>query len=160
MWNKHLQEVINELITTLYKLPPEKCARVISLIQDKLSTHTTIDDTRTLMHPMHNWLLPPANIQRAPYILLPEQRVEKRVNTSDKQRVEHFTKLPVLTRITDAPHIMAAPNTTQKRTLKLTKWTHSRRTKNNVPGSVPLITPTALRCLVPVPTPNPVTAPR
>jgi hypothetical protein len=63
----------------------------------------TIDNTRTLTLPMHDWLLPPGNIQQAPYIPPPEQRVEQRVNTSNKQRVEHFTKLPVLTRITGAP---------------------------------------------------------
>jgi hypothetical protein len=52
MWDKLLQEVINELITTLHKLPPEKRSCVISLVQDKLSLHTTIDHTRTLMHPI------------------------------------------------------------------------------------------------------------
>jgi hypothetical protein len=103
---------------------------------------------------------PPANIQRAPYIPPPEQRVEQRVNTSDKQRVERFTNISVLTRITDAPPIMDTPNPTQKCTLKLTKRIHSKRTWNNMPGSMLLITPTALRHLVPVPTPNLVTAPR
>jgi hypothetical protein len=143
MWNEHLQEVINKLVTTLHELPPEKRSWVISFVQDKLSTHTTIDHTRTLMHPMHDWLLPPTNIQWAPYIPWSEQMVEQRVNTSDEQRLECFTNVPVLTRITNAPSIMAAPNPTQKRTLKLTKQTHSKRTQNNVPGSVPLITPTA-----------------
>jgi hypothetical protein len=86
MRNKHLQEVIDKPVTTLHKLPLEKCSRVISIIQNKLSTHTTIDHTRTLAHPMHDWLLPPAIIQWAPYIPPPEQRVEQRVNTSDKQK--------------------------------------------------------------------------
>jgi hypothetical protein len=104
MWNEHLQKVIDKLVTTLHELPPEKCPHVISLVQDKLSTHTTIDNTRTLMHPTHNWLLPPADIHWAPYIPPPEQRVEQRVNTSDKQRMEHFTKIPVLMRITNAPY--------------------------------------------------------
>jgi hypothetical protein len=159
MWNKHLQEVINKLVTTLHKLLPEKHARVLFLFQDKLSTHTTIDHTCTLTHPTHDWLLPPTDIQRAPYIPPPQQRVEQRVNTFGKQRVERFTKIPFLIRITDAPPIMAAPNPTQKRTLKLTKQTYSKRTWNNVPGSVPLITPTAPCCLAPIPTPILVTAP-
>ncbi len=126
MWNKYLQEEIDKLVTTLHELSPEYRSGVISLVQDKLFTHMTSEHTRTLMHPMHEWLLPPVNIQRAPYIPPPEQRVEQRVNTANEQRVERFTKLPVLTRITNAPPIMAVPNPTQKRTLKLTKWTHSK----------------------------------
>jgi hypothetical protein len=118
MWNKHLQEVNDKLITTLHKLPPEKCAHVICLVQDKLSTHTAIEHTRTLMHSTHEWLLPLANIQRAPFIPPPKQRVEQNANTSNQQSVERFIKIPVLTRITNAPPIMAAPNPTQKSTLK------------------------------------------
>jgi hypothetical protein len=151
MWNKHLQEVTNKFVTTLHKLLPKKQSSVISIVQDKLSTYMTIDHRCTLTHSMHDWFLPPTNIQQAPYIPPPEQRVEQRVNTSDKQRVERFTKILGLTRITNAPPIMAAPNPAQKGTLKLTKQKHSKRTWNSVPSSVPLITPTALRHLVPVP---------
>ena len=43
---------------------------------------------------------------------------------------------------------MNAPNPTQKRKLKLTKRTHSQQTQNNIPGSVPIITPTAPKLLI------------
>jgi hypothetical protein len=70
------------------------------------------------MHLTHDWLLPPANIQRAPYIPLPEQRVERRVLPSDEQRVMKFEDVPIILRITDAPPIMAAPNPMQRHFLK------------------------------------------
>ncbi len=38
MWNKHLQEVIMELVTTLNELPPKKQARVLTKVQQKLAT--------------------------------------------------------------------------------------------------------------------------
>jgi hypothetical protein len=41
MWNEHLQEVINKLVTTLCKLPPNKRDRVITLIHKKLSVLPT-----------------------------------------------------------------------------------------------------------------------
>jgi hypothetical protein len=52
------------------------------------------------------------------------------------------------------PPIMAAPNPTTKRQLKLTKCTHAKSTQNNLPGSVPLITNIAQRSvdLHPIPT--------
>jgi hypothetical protein len=59
-----------------------------------------------------------------------------------------------LTRITDVPPIMLAPNPTKRQALQLTKRTQSRRTRNNVPGSIPLITNTAVRCHVPLPLPD------
>jgi hypothetical protein len=45
---------------------------------------------------------------------------------------------------------MNAPIPTQKHCLKLTPRTHSRRTQNNIPGSVPRITPVAPRRLAPL----------
>ncbi len=72
-----------------------------------------------------------------------EQRVEQRVNTPT---------LPItmpLTRITDAPAIITAPNPTTKRVLKSTPWTHLHQTQNNISGSVPLIVPTQSQHPVP-----------
>jgi hypothetical protein len=69
MWNKHLQEVISKLVTTLQELPPEKQARVISLVQRKLtSADNNSDATRTLTNPNRYWMLPPGNLQQLPYI--------------------------------------------------------------------------------------------
>jgi hypothetical protein len=44
---------------------------------------------------------------------------------------------------------MNAPNPTTKRALKSTKWVHRRITQNNVPGTVPPITPAIPRRPVP-----------
>ncbi len=38
MWNKHLQELIDELVTTLKEMPPEKQTSVLTLVEQKLST--------------------------------------------------------------------------------------------------------------------------
>jgi hypothetical protein len=38
MWNKHFQEVITELVTTLNELPPKKRARVLTKVQQKLAS--------------------------------------------------------------------------------------------------------------------------
>jgi hypothetical protein len=54
---------------------------------------------------------------------------------------------------------MAAPNPTTKRALKLTKQTHSRQTRNNIPGSVPPIMNTMQQRLVSIPPALPITAP-
>jgi hypothetical protein len=85
---------------------------------------------------------------------------EQRVNTPNEQRQDNQIDIPMLTRITDAPPIMNAPNPTQKRTLKLSKRMHSRQTRNNIPGSVPQITPTAPRRLITNPLPTPIVAPQ
>jgi hypothetical protein len=44
-----------------------------------------------------------------------------------------------MTRITDAPPILTAPNPTAPRKLKQTPRTHSRLTRHNIPGSTPPI---------------------
>jgi hypothetical protein len=33
MWNERLQEVIDELVTTLKEITPEKCTRVLTLVK-------------------------------------------------------------------------------------------------------------------------------
>ncbi len=121
-------------------MPPPKCARVISLVQRKLtSADSNRETTRTLTTPNHDWMLPPGDLQRSPYIPPVEQRVEQRMATDTEPLP------PVIQCITDAPPIMVTPNPTTKRTLRLTKRMHMQRTQNNVPGSVPPITNIAPR---------------
>jgi hypothetical protein len=57
MWNKHLQEVIDKLVTTLRELPPTKCQHVISLVHEKLSASPPDAALQTPTHPNHKWLL-------------------------------------------------------------------------------------------------------
>jgi hypothetical protein len=55
MWNEHLQEVIDELDTTLQEMPSKKQVRVISLVQRKLtSADNNSKVTRTLTNPNHD----------------------------------------------------------------------------------------------------------
>jgi hypothetical protein len=136
-WNKHLQEVINKLVTTVRKMPPEKQTRVITLVQQKLASHCKDGTTCTLTNPLHHLILPPGDLQRVPYDPLPEQRVEQRVSDI---AMDIAPPPPPIMRIMDAPPIMATPNPTTKRTLRLTKQSHPRVTRNNVPGSVPPMT--------------------
>ena len=104
MWNKHLQEVIDKLNTTLQEMPPKQRARVISLVQRKLtSANSNSKATRKLTNPNQDWMLPPGDLQRSPYIPSVEQRVEQRV-AADTEPLP-----PVIQRITDALPIMAAP---------------------------------------------------
>jgi hypothetical protein len=82
MWNEHLQEVIDELVTILCEMPPTKCAWVITLVQQKLaSKHINTETQCTLTNPIHEWLLPPGDPQWVPYVPPPEQRVEQRCLT-------------------------------------------------------------------------------
>jgi hypothetical protein len=167
MWNKHLQEVINELVTTLHELPPDKRICIMSRIMAKLSAPLIVAEPRQLTYPGHEWLLPRADVQLNLYVSLPvervvpigEQRVEQRVEQMVEPRVDIPANVPIFQRITNAPPIMNPPNPMQKRKLKLTKRTHSRRTQNNVLGSIPIITPTAPRRLIANPPPPPITIP-
>ncbi len=129
MWNKHLQVVIDELVTMLHEPPPEKRGRVLKLVTNKLATWLLTGPPRSLTHTNHKWLLPSADPQLMPYIPFPEQRVEQRVIRGEVQRDNvHNYPHPVLIRITNAPPILAAPNLTTKQALKLTKRTHSHQT--------------------------------
>jgi hypothetical protein len=69
-----------------------------------------------------------------PAVILSEQRVEQRVDTT------HPCLVPALQWLTEAPPIMTAPNPTARCVLKLTRWTHLQHTCNNTPGSIPAIT--------------------
>jgi hypothetical protein len=135
MWNEHLQEVINELITMLHKLPPDKRIPIMSRIMAKLSAPLVSAEPRQLTYPKHEWLLSRADVQLNPYMPLPvewmvpigEQRVEQRVEQMVEPTVDIPANVPIFQRITNAPPIMNAPNPTQKCKLKLTKHTHSQR---------------------------------
>jgi hypothetical protein len=79
-------------------------------------------------------MLPDGYIQRHKYVP-PPPHAEQRVDASAKeQKVAH-----PMTRITDAPPIITAPNPTAPRKLKQTARTHSGITRHNIPGSTPPI---------------------
>jgi hypothetical protein len=124
MWNEHLQEVITELVTTLNKLPPKKWARVLTKVQQKLAPGNQRQYQGTLTQPTHKWLLPHGDLQLQPNIPPPEQNMEQRVENNSKHSGEHRVE-PPLTRITDAPAIITAPNPTAPRRLRHTKQSHS-----------------------------------
>jgi hypothetical protein len=138
LWNENFQEVIDELTTTLNELPPKQRTKSLTMVFKRLQLGQIDEPTLTLTAPTQAWMLPREDIQLNPYVTPPI-----------KQRVP----LPTTTiqRITDAPPIMNAPNSMQKQCLKLTKRTHSRRTRNNIPGSVPAITLTASWRFIPNP---------
>jgi hypothetical protein len=134
LWNEHLQEVVDELVTTLQEMKPNKRKGVLTDIINKIDTKCRDHDTRTITAPAHQWMLPDGDIQHHPFIP-PAPSVEQRVDEArEEQRVEHS-----VTRITDAPPIITAPNPTAPRQLKKTARTHSRLTRNNIPGSTPHI---------------------
>ena len=114
LWNENFQEVIDELAMTLNHLPPERCARFISKVFQRLQSTHGEPATCTLTAPSQERQLPREDIQLNPYIPPAKQRVEQitPVPPPDKQRVP--TPSPIQ-RITDAPPIMNAPNPTEKR---------------------------------------------
>jgi hypothetical protein len=77
MWNKHLQEVIDKLVTTIQEMPPNKRYRVLTLVAEKLAAGQLNNPKRSLMHPRHEWILPQGDLQRAPYVPPNKQRVPK-----------------------------------------------------------------------------------
>jgi hypothetical protein len=114
VWNEHLQEVIDKLVARIKEMDPSKQARVLTLVKKKLTASQSPNDQHTLTNPLHEWLLPPGDPQRVARIPTMEQRVTQRVK-------ENNTSIPTpLIHVTDAPAIMAAPNPTTKRTLRLT----------------------------------------
>jgi hypothetical protein len=134
LWNEHLQEVVDELVTTLQEMNPTKRTGVLTNIIKKIDTSCRDNDTRTITAPAHQWMLPDGDIQHHPYIH-PAPSSEQRVDEArEEQRVDHS-----VTRITDTPPIITAPNLTAPRQLKKTARTHSRITRNNIPGSTPPI---------------------
>jgi hypothetical protein len=152
----------------LHELPPDKRTRIISCNTAKLSAPLIGAEPRQLTYPGHEWLLPRADVQLNPYVPPPvewvvpmgEQRVEQTVEQTVEPTVDIPANVPIFQRINNTPPIMNAPNPLQKRKLKLTKRMHSRRTQNNVPGSVLIITPTAPRHLIANRPPPPITIPQ
>jgi hypothetical protein len=140
-------------------MPPKKRNCVLTLIAEKLAAGKLNDPKHSLTHPGHKWILPQGDLQRVPYFPPNEQRVpkqrvpEKRVTLDDAERTNNML-LQLLARITDAPPIMSALNPTTRRALRLTKRTNSRWTRNNIPGSIPLITNTSPGRHVPLPLPD------
>jgi hypothetical protein len=127
----------------------------MALVKQKLTAPSPPKDKWVLTDHNHELIVLPGDLQHTPYIPPVIKRVEQRVSDIEKQRMAPTVPTPTaIKRITNAPPIMAAPNPTKKRQLKLTKCTHVRRTQNNIPGSVPLITNIAQRSgdLHPIPT--------
>jgi hypothetical protein len=153
MWNKHLQEVTDKLITTLKELPVPKRPGVFENIKSRLAIDTLQATKKILTSHTHEWLFPLGELQRMPILTHPEQRVEQRVTPN------HHANAAPLQRITEAPPIKAAPNLTAKWILKKAKRMHSQHTRNNIPDSVLAIThgPSVRRPL-PAPTPSPIEA--
>ena len=153
LWNKHLQEVINELVMTLQEMKPNKRARVLIKIINRIDTSSRDHEARTITAPAHQWMLPEGDIQQHPYVP-PAPSVEQRVDEDmEEQRVAHL-----MMRITDAPPIITAPNSTAPRQLKKTMRTHSRLRRHNIPGSTPQIINIGKRCCIEAPkTPAPPT---
>jgi hypothetical protein len=57
MWNEHPQEVIHKFVTTLQKMPPEKCNRVLTLVAKKLATGQLHNPKHSFTYPGHEWIL-------------------------------------------------------------------------------------------------------
>jgi hypothetical protein len=153
MWNKHLQEVTDKLITTLKELPVPKRPGVFENIKSRLAIDALQATKRILTSHTHEWLLPLGDLQRVPILTHPEQRVEQRVTPN------HHANAAPLQCITEAPPIKSVPNLTAKWILKKTKRMHSQHTRNNIPDSVLAITRSpSVRQPLPAPTPSPIEA--
>jgi hypothetical protein len=105
----------DKLVITLKELPVPKRSSVLDNIKSRLEIDIVQPTKRTLTSHTHEWLLPQGDLQRVVIVTHPEQRVEQRVTPN------HHADAAPLQHITEAPPIMAAPNQTAKRTLKLTK---------------------------------------
>ncbi len=68
LWNKHLQEEIDELITTLGEMPPSKRAHVMALVEQKVKAPSPPIDKQVLTNPNHEWIVPLGDLQCNPYI--------------------------------------------------------------------------------------------
>jgi hypothetical protein len=118
VWNKHLQEVIDKIVTMIHKLLPEKCLRIMSCATAEFSALYESIEQCSLAYPGHEWLLLQADVRLALYMTPPKQRVDQ----SLKQRVD--TNFHTFQRIIGAPSIMNAQNPTHKCSLNLTKRMH------------------------------------
>jgi hypothetical protein len=97
LWNEHLQEMTDELVTTLKELPGPKRSGVLDNIESRLEINDAQTTNRTLTSHTHEWLLPQGDLQRLPIVAHPEQRVEQRVTTvyhSDAMSLQCITEAP------------------------------------------------------------------
>jgi hypothetical protein len=86
----------------------------------KMSRGQIQDPKHRLTHPEHKWIIPQRDLQWVPYVPPPKQRVPKqrvpkqRVTLEERELANNMpSQLAMLTHITDAPHIMSAPNPTE-----------------------------------------------
>jgi hypothetical protein len=56
LWNENLQEVINELKTTLDEITPERRSTFIKQVIDRLELDKASTHSRTLTAPSHHWM--------------------------------------------------------------------------------------------------------
>jgi len=86
----HLQEIVDELVTVLHEMKPNKRAGVLTKIINKIDTSSRDHDARTITAPTHQWMLPEGDIQQHPCIP-PAHSVEQRVDEDmEEQRVAHL----------------------------------------------------------------------
>jgi hypothetical protein len=125
MWNEHLQEVIDKLVTTIQEMLLNKRNCVLFLVTEKSAEGQLNNPKRSLTHPGHKWILPQGDLQRVPYVLpnkkrVPEQRVPKQRVTLDDREPTNNMPPQSLARMTYAPPIMLVPNPTTRWALRLT----------------------------------------
>jgi hypothetical protein len=63
MWNEHLNKVVDELVTTLHEMTPNKRAHVLTKLLNKIDANSRDPEARTLTAPIHHWTLPDGDIQ-------------------------------------------------------------------------------------------------
>jgi hypothetical protein len=104
LWNKHLQEVIDELVTTLGEMSPSKRAHLMALVKQKLKAPSPPIDKRVLTDTNHEWIVLPGdlhcNLDIPPVI----EQAEQRVGDIETQRKAPIVPKPnAIQCITDAP---------------------------------------------------------
>ncbi len=82
--------MIDELVSTIKDMPDEKQSRVLTLVKQKLAT-SAFDNDRCMTNSIHEWLLPPDDIQQLPRRIATTQRVEQRVAQPATQKGEPNT---------------------------------------------------------------------
>ena len=150
-----MKELTNKVVSTVKNMTAEKQRRVLTLLKSKLSdAMVQHEGPAFLTSPCHAWILPEDDVQRVPQLRVPMQD-QQRVAPSAEQRVGttlEITTMQGLRRMSNAPPIMNAPNPMTKQVLKSTKRVHQCITRNNVPGTIPPITPTLPQHLIPTTT--------
>ncbi len=64
---------------TMKEIDPNKQARDLTLVKEKLATTQPLHDQCTLTNPIHEWIFPPGDPQRVAHVPPPEERVNQRV---------------------------------------------------------------------------------